>query len=377
MARAKSKVIDDFDDDPYAPIRNPELIGHEGAEQALLDAWNTGRLPHAWLITGPKGVGKATLAYRFARFVLAQGVDHDAGQDSLFADPEPTAGAMAIAPEHPAFLQVSRRAHPGLRVLERTLNEKTNTLRSEIIVDDVRDANKVFRITAQGGAWRVIIVDAADEMNSNSANALLKTLEEPPARALLLLVAHNPGRLLPTVRSRCRTLALKPLTEAQVAALVSNRFEDAEADAVTALARLADGSPGRAFELMAGGGPALYEEMIGLLRELPRTDIAELHKFADRICRRGNESAFNTLMALLGWWLSRMVRYSAMGVAVPEIIRGDSEVATELAARRSLDQWIEVWEKISRLAARADSIHLDRKQVLLNVFSILEQAART
>ena len=377
MARAGPVELDGIDDDPHAPCRNPDLLGHAAAEGVLLAAWKSGRLPHAWLISGPKGIGKATLAYRFARFVLAQGADADPNQDALFADLEPAADGLAIGRDQPAFLQVSRGAHPGLRVIEKTVNEKTKKLRSEIVVDDVRSAIKVFNVTAEDGAWRVTIVDAADEMNVNAANALLKTLEEPPARGLLLLVAHNPGRLLPTIRSRCRTLALKPLAEDQVAALIAARQAEAEPGAILALARLADGSPGRAFDLMESGGPALYEDLIGLLRELPRTDVAELHKFADRVCRRGNESAFETFIALLGWWLTRMVRHGALGDVVPEIIRGDAEVAAELVARRSLDQWIEVWDKISRLADRADSVYLDRKQVLLNVFSILEKAARS
>jgi len=376
MARAKAVELDEAELEPWAALRNPDLIGHEEAENVLLDAWHSNRLPHAWLITGPKGVGKATLAYRFARFVLAQSVDHEPDQDALFAEPESVAEGMAISPHHSTFLQISRRAHPGLRTIERTVDEKTKNLRSGIVVDDVRAATRVFNVTAQGGSWRVIVVDAADEMNANAANALLKTLEEPPARSLLILVAHNPGRLLPTIRSRCRTLALKPLAEDQVAALVTARHPEAEQGAVLALARLADGSPGRAFDLMESGGPALYEDLIGLLRELPRTDVGALHKLADRICRRGNEDAFDTFVALLGWWLNRMVRFAALGRNVPEIIDGDAEVAARLAARRGLDQWVEVWEKISRLAAQADGLHLDRKQVLLNVFSVLEKAAR-
>jgi DNA polymerase-3 subunit delta' len=378
MAAAKKSNQDEFEDDPFSPRRNTDLVGHAAAENILLDAWNSERLPHAWLITGPKGIGKATLAYRFARFVLAQSVDFDAGagQDALFADPEPVASGLAIAGDHPTYLQMSQAAHPGLRVIERSVDDKTKRLRGEIVVGDVRQAIKVFNVTAEGASWRVTIVDSADDMNVNAANALLKTLEEPPARGLLILIAHNPGRLLPTIRSRCRTLALKPLADQEVAAMIAARHPEAEQGAVQALANLADGSLGRAFDLMESGGPALYEDLVGMLKELPNSDVAELHKFADRICRRGNEGAFDTFISLLGWWLTRMIRHGAIGTAVPEIIQGDADVAAKLIARRSLEQWIEVWEKISRLAAQADSLYLDRKQVLFNVFSILEKAAR-
>ncbi len=375
MAARKPAPPEELDDE-FAPWRNGELAGHGEAERTLLGAWNSGRLPHAWLISGPKGIGKATLAYRFTRFVLSRGgPEFDASQETMFADPEAPQGLQVDA-NHPACLQIAQRAHPGLRVIEKSWDDKNKRLRGEIVVDDVRGAIRVFAMTAEADSWRVVIVDAADEMNVNAANALLKTLEEPPHNGLLLLISHNPGRLLPTIRSRCRTLALKPLEEDDVLSIIAARNPDAAPDALTTLVRLADGSPGRAFGLMEEGGPALYEDLIGMLRDLPDIDAAGLHKLADRLARRDAAEAYATFMSLLGWWLTRMVRHAAMGQRPPEIIAGDADLAAALTARRGLEHWIEVWEKISRLAARADSVYLDRKQVLLNVFSMLEKAAR-
>ncbi len=376
MAARKAIPTDELEDE-FAPWRNPDFSGHGPAERALLDAWNSGRMAHAWLITGPKGIGKATLAYRFARFVLSHGGDEsDASQDSLFGEPAPSEG-LDVGANHPVSLQIAQRAHPELRVIEKSWDDKNKRLRGEIVVDDVRDAIRVFAMTAEADAWRVVVVDAADEMNANAANALLKTLEEPPRNGLLLLISHNPGRLLPTIRSRCRTLALKPLEDDDVSQIIGARNPEIAPDALTALVRLADGSPGRAFGLMEEGGPALYEELIRMLSGLPNADVADLHKFADRLARRDAAEAYATFMSLLGWWLTRMVRYAALGQNVPEIVAGDADLAASLTTRHGLDHWIEVWEKISRLAARADSVYLDRKQVLLNVFSLLEKAART
>jgi len=357
--------------DPFDPWVNQSLSGHQAAENMFLDAWNSGRMPHAWLITGARGVGKATFAYRCARFVLAQ----TEAEDELFGAPPPPQ-SLEIPQDDPTFSLVARQSHPGLRSIRKSWDDKTKKIRNEIVVDDVRKAITIFNVTAGQGAWRIIVVDAVDEMNVNAANALLKTLEEPPQRSLLILVAHNPGRLLPTIRSRCRTLPLKPLSEEDVVSLLRDREPDAEASGLLSLARLADGSPGRALELLESGGHGIYEDLIGLLRPLPELDIAALHKFADRMARKDAADQSRAFMAMLDWWLVRMIRHAALGQQPVDIVAGDGQLSQNLAARRSLDQWIEVWEKITRLAARADSVYLDRKQVLLNVFSMLEKAAR-
>ncbi len=368
-----------------AARENPGLLGHEDAEQDLRQGFESGRLAHAWLISGPEGIGKATLAYRFARYVLAQGANEGGGDagtgPGLFGDsllPDETAGPLYLAPDHPVFQRVASGGHVDLISVERTINEKTGKLRTEIIVDDVRGVGQFFRLTAGEGGWRVAVIDCADEMNPNAANALLKVLEEPPERALLLLVSHNPGRLLPTIRSRCRKLALQPLGDETVASLIETYRSDLDPSDTTALARLADGSPGRALTLAAEGGLDLYREMTGLLETLPRLDVAALHAFGGKLGKAGSDDAFRTATGLLRWWLARLILAAAgsQSQAAGRFSPDEEALISRLGGAAGLDRWFEVWEKINRLLDKTDPINLNRKQVVLNVFLTLENAVR-
>ncbi len=356
-----------------APRENPDLVGHEDAERTLLGAWRSDRLPHAWLITGPKGIGKATLAFRFARFVLAQG--GEAG--GLFGGDAAAPETLHVDPAAPVFRRVAARGHADLVTLERGLDRDGRRLRGSIVIDDVRKAGAFLGLTAGEGGWRVIVVDAADELNINAANALLKLLEEPPPRALLLLVCHTPGRLPATIRSRCCRLALRPLPEATMATLLGRYAPGLAADDAAALARLGEGSIGRALRLAEIDGLAIYRDIVALLDKLPGGDVAALHRLADRLARPDAETAYCTATDLLVWWIARMVRGGAGAATAPdEVVPGEADCARRLIGLAGLDRWAEVWEKITRLTAKADAVNLDRKQVVLNAFHALETAAR-
>ncbi len=348
---------------------NPELFGHAAAEQAFLDAWTSGRLAHAWLICGPRGIGKAGLAYRIARFVLAGGSPPATG--GLFGDMPQTPPSLAIDPGHPVFRRVASGGHADFKVVERGwTDDKKTKLKTEITVDDVRDVGAFLSLTPAEGGWRVVIVDAADEMNRSSANAILKVLEEPPRRALMLLVSHSPGRLLPTIRSRCRRLALRPLAQPMVVDLLHRlRPELGEADA-QAIAGLAEGSIGKALGLEAEGGLELYREMVRLLSGLPRLDVAALHAFGDKVAR--GEEAFRTVCELFSWWLARAAAVAGMSGA-GEVVAGEASLQRRLVDAAGLARWVEVWEKTNHLFERADAVNLDKKQVVLNAFLALER----
>jgi DNA polymerase-3 subunit delta' len=390
---------DDYEDDeaaePAAPAEvpepraNPYLSGHEAAEASLIEAHAQGKLPHAIIIGGPRGIGKATLAFRLARYLLSQG--SDGGGGGLFAA---APSSLAIAAGDPVFSRVASGGHADLLTIERGINPnkwkkrdappdaeaRKRVLRDEIVVDDTREVANFLRLTAAEGGWRIVIVDSADDMNRNAANALLKILEEPPKSALLMLVSHNPGRLLPTIRSRCRKLPLKPLAESEVVRLIGRYRPDIAYDDGRALALLAQGSIGRALDLAGAGGLDLYRTLLKLLDRLPELDAAALHAFADKLARAEAEDTYRTITELLTQWLARMIRLAAHdgegGGEEGEIVRGERDGMRRLAARRPLDQWVEVWEKTVRLFAQADGLNLDRKQVVLGAFLALEGAAR-
>lgn len=352
-----------------APRANPRLLGQSAAESTLLAAHRSGRLPHAWLLAGPRGIGKATLAYRFARFLLAEGGQQGAGDAGLFGElPRSVATDLAMEPDHPVFRRVVAAGHPDLRAIERALDAKTGRRRQEILVKDVRAIGDFLHRTPGEGAWRIVIVDSADELNRSAANALLKALEEPPRQALLLLVSHQPGRLLPTIRSRCCRLELQPLDEPLVDQLLQGCAPDLPAAERQALGRLAGGSIGQALALKDAGGLALYGELTQLLGGLPRLDVPRVHALGDRLARDREGTAFRVTGELLTGWLDRMIRGAAEGRLPAEVAKGDAALMERLVARRSLAQWLTLWENLSRLFARSESVNLDRKQVVITAF---------
>jgi DNA polymerase-3 subunit delta' len=353
------------------PRHNPELLGHESAESTLLAAYNSGRLPHAWLIAGPQGVGKATLAFRFARFLFAQG---ESGMGGLFgADAAAKPQSLAVSPEHPAFRLVAGGGHPDLLVVERGYDFKRKKFRSEIVVDDTRAIGGFLHLTASQGGYRVVIVDTADDMNRNSANALLKVLEEPPKRAVLLLLSESPGRLLPTIRSRCRLIHVSKLPDQAVLAAISRYAPEVSAADVAALTALAEGSIGRALALAAGGGIEIQRGLYRLLGEIPAMDGESLHVFAEQMTR-GEGDGFRILSELLPNAVATMVRL-ALGRPDPTPSAERATLA-RLASRAPLAQWVEVWWKICHLFAAAEGIELVRKQTVLSAFWAVEEAAR-
>lgn len=364
------------------PRENADLLGHDSAESEIIDAWTSGRLHHAWLISGPKGIGKATLAYRFARFVLAGGGDTPADDGAaLFGAEEMPAAptTLAVDPEHPVFRRVAANGHGDLQVIERGMSDDGKRMQTVIPVEKIRSVGHTMSLTAGEGGWRVIIVDGAEEMNPNAANALLKVLEEPPPRALLLLVTHAPGRLLPTIRSRCCQLRLSSLEPALVDTLVAQHRPDLSAEDRQVLARLSDGSIGRALDLADSGGVALQRDLIAIMNSLPALDMKSAHKFADKIARRDADAAWRTAVDLASRSLADLVASSARGEDLATRGYGPAEAAS-LARLQSLarpDQWIDVWEKNAGLFAKADSANLDRKQVMLNALATMENVTRT
>ncbi len=346
--------------------RHPRLTtawrGHDLAERRLLEAWNSGRMPHGWLICGPRGIGKATLAYRLARFVLAGG----AGEPDMFGTPAaPT--TLALRDGHPIVQRIAASAHKDLIAIERLWDAKRGRAKSEIAVDQIRAIADLLHLTPGEGGWRVVIVDPADDLNQNSANALLKMLEEPPARTLMILIAHAPGVLLPTIRSRCRRLDLAPLEDTAVEALLAEQRSDLGAADAQALARLADGSIGRALDLADQGGLDLYRSVVDTIGSGP--DPEAVLALADRCSRP--DGSLDIVAELVRWWLQRIARAAARGASPIETVMGERAAGERLLGRLSPAQIVDAWEAIGQVIVRADALNLDRRQTVLDAFAAL------
>ena len=348
------------------PRLGPPLLGHEAAEAQMVEAARSGRLAHAWLIEGPRGIGKATLAFRFARFLLAGANGGEGG--GLFAEAAP---GLDVDPSSRAAQLVAAGSHPDLFAIERGYDEKTKRLRKVIIAEDAREIAEKMHLTPAEGGWRVAIVDAVDDLNSQAANGLLKILEEPPKRAVLLLVYHGAGRILPTIRSRCRRLLLKPLEAGVLDRLLSTHAPDLPAEERAPLARLARGSLGRALDLIDAGGLGLYRQVFQLA-SATAADAVQMQSFADKLARKGAEAAYLAAVDMHVDLLSRLARAAADPRPPAEVVPGEAAAIKRLAGRRSLDRWRELWENSRRLVQRSEAVNLDRKQVLLTLLLALD-----
>jgi len=354
------------------PRANPDLFGHEAAEAALRRLFAAGRLPHALLLSGPRGIGKATLGFRLARYVLAGGAG-DASSAGLFS--ETNDAGLAIPRDSGTFRRVASGGHADLLTVERAYDPRRRRLRGEIVVDDAREIAQFLRLTPAEGGWRVVVVDGADEMNRNAANAFLKILEEPPLRALLLLVAHSPGKLLPTIRSRCRRLALAPLAPDIVTRLLARYRPDLPEAETAALTALSAGSIGRALDLAAAGGVELYDAMLALLAREEGIDPARLHGFADRLARADAADAYRAVEELLARLLARLAVGAARAVTEPAPGR-DSIAIHRLGGRASPARWAELRDEIGQSFTRTDDLNLDKKQTILSAFFAIDAATR-
>lgn len=353
------------------PRETSDFVGHDDAEGALLDAVAGGRLPHAWLISGPEGTGKATLAYRFARYLLANPPGDSAADGGLFAaDDIPTdgVGSMHMDADDPIFRRVAASGHGDILTVERQVND-SGKLSQQIRIDDVRQAIDFAHMTSSEGGYKVIIVDGAELMNRASENAFLKILEEPPADTVILMVSHNPGRLLPTTRSRCRKLNLKPLPTEMVVSMLQHHMPETSAEDAAELARLSDGSIGRALRLASGGGLAIYRDTVNILGELPKPDIKKVQALATKLAKSGADDTYRCGIDLFRWWLSRIVLAASRGAEADRGLNAtEKDIASRAAATAILPIWLKRMDDAESLIRSADSLNLDRKQVVQSLF---------
>ena len=329
----------------WHPRRRTMLLGHADAETRLLQAYQSGKLHHAWLISGKRGIGKATLAYRFARFLLQVPDETVARSHS----------SLHVAAEAAAARQIAAGAHPDLLVIERALDTRNKRVKSEISVDDAREAQGFFARTAGSGGWRVAIVDSADDLNSESANALLKVIEEPPRRSLFLLVCHQPGRLLRTIRSRCIHLPLDPLDLATTMRVLESLPPEAlaaEEGTVRQAAELSQGSPGRALDLIGSKGAGAYAAFL----KLPRLSPGACTELGAVFAGRDAAEDYAVFCELLNGWIGAKARELALDGGGQALAAAHDDINSSLR--------------------QADALNLDRRQAVTDALMRLDEALK-
>lgn len=344
----RSAATEPNDSDRIEGFDHPrETFALEGQDTALARAaraLRSGRPPSAWLITGAPGTGKATLAYRIARYLLAHGATGVGSED------------LSVPPDDLSARQVVAQSHPGLLVLKRAVNPKTGKLMTVLSVDEIRRLADFFGMTSGAGGWRVAIVDTADDMNDNAANALLKMLEEPPANAMLLLLSNTPGRLLPTIRSRCQRLELRPLPETVLEKLLAKYLPETSLAERSSLVRLSGGSIGAALTLAMGQGADLAREADMLIEQARDPDLLALLILGEKLSRA--QDGLEQFGQFLTETLSDRIRVKAHG------------------GTGGLERWVQLLGRIEQDFGRAAGLHLEPRQTILSAVRDLSRTAR-
>lgn len=352
------------------PRETVRLMGQTAAEAEFLDAFRRGRLHHGWLITGPKGTGKATLAWKLARFLLATPED-DGG---MFAPSPPE--TLDIPSDHPIRRRLQALSESRLFLLRRGPNDKETALSQFITVDEVRKLKSFFTMSAADGGRRVAIVDAVDEMNTAAANALLKLLEEPPAGATFLLISHQPYRLLPTIRSRCRELRLHPLAVSDLADALTQAGADILPEDRQALAELAGGSVGEAFRLTNADGLQTYGGLVSLLASLPRLDRPRALALAESAAGRAGAERFDLIITMIDLFLARLARAGTLGQCPPEAAPGEAALIARLSPDPDMARrWADLAQSLTLRARKAKAVNLDPAALLLDILLRIDETA--
>jgi DNA polymerase-3 subunit delta' len=325
-----------------SPKSNANLAGHAKQVAALVDILNSGKMPQSWLFSGPKGIGKATLAYRFARAILAH-----AGNKI---------NELYVSPDSPVFSKIVAGSHSDLLVIE----PAGDSASGEIKVDDIRKINDFVRLTASETKYRIVIIDSADDMNTNAANALLKLLEEPPYNVIFLLVSHTPGRLLPTIKSRCRNLRMSALEAHDVADILKHTLPDLSPSEAAQLITLAGGSVGIAVDLYYNDGIKIYNAIMQIFSTLPKISSVNVQNLSSIVTKKEDSAAWKTMCFLLDSLLIRVIK--GPGSA------NEQQVAAKLFAKMPQENLLQIWEKLGALIADTDRINLDKKAVIVSIF---------
>ncbi|MCM2344833.1 MAG: DNA polymerase III subunit delta', partial [Alphaproteobacteria bacterium] len=329
-------MFDDFDDDladEGASLTSPaggdgllpprlmsQCLGHQDVENQLLELINAKHLPHALIFAGPEGIGKSTMAFRLARYLLKHGIpSEEESGGGLFGEALPPAKAESLATDmnDQVCRMIAAAGHPDLLTVEREFDEKKNRFKGSVGIDPVRRIAPFMRMTASFNGWRIAIIDDADTMTNEAQNAILKILEEPPPQALLILVCHRPGMMIPTIRSRCRLMHFQPLPLTEFSGLLKQQEPGLRGDDLATLYAITGGSVGQGMRLLEEGGLEITYKVSALLTQWPEWDWPQIHGLADNLSKPGQEDSYQSFVEVFTWATESLVRARARQQALP------------------------------------------------------------
>lgn len=385
-------MFDDFDDNDLAdesskaaptpagglqpPRQMPETFGHNDVEAQVLELINAKHLPHALIFAGAEGIGKSTFAFRLARYLLKHGQTEESSGGGLFGEPLPVAKAetLNVDMNDQVARMISASGHPDLLMVEREFDEKKNRFKGSVGIEAVRRIAPFMHMTASFNGWRIAIVDDADTMTSEAQNAILKILEEPPPQALLILICHRPGMMIPTIRSRCRVVQFQPLT-LDVFSNLLRRLEPGLRDSdLATLYAITGGSAGQGLRLIEEGGLEVIYKVSGMLGQWPEWDWPQIHGLADNLSKPGQEDSYQSFVDVFMWSVEALVRARARGSPLPSPV--DSVQMVQMANHYTLDEWLDIYERLKAHFATAGYANLDKRQAIMGAFSIFDEARK-
>ena len=342
------------------PRENLNFKSNINYEKTFIDSYHSNSFHHAWLISGPKGIGKSTLAYRFARFILSQ--KNDQNNHKLFPDNNSNKESLDLTPDNLIYKKIVSNSHSDLMIIE-PLKDQSGKSKKSISISEIRKIKPFLNTTSITGSWKVIIIDSMDELTINAENALLKSLEEPPRKTLIILIATNSSQLLPTTISRCRNLPIFPLSKDMLSTLINIYLPDLDSDDNRILSSISEGSIGKALNLYENNGIEIFKELVNLYSNLPSIDINKVNKISEAWSK---ENLFKIVIELLCWWISRIIKYISLNdfSEYDETVSNDRNVSENIARLINLEELLNILENIDDKYNKANILNLDRRNII-------------
>ena len=344
------------------PRKTVNLFGHQKAQTEILNALKSKKIHHAWLVCGPKGIGKATLAWKMARTLLTM------ASSAVNSDGINSITNLNVAIDNPIYKKTLALTEPKLHLLRRNWDPKTEKFRQSITIEDIRALKGFFHLSSTDDGRRIVIIDSADDLQPAGANALLKILEEPPVKTTILIISHNPSRLLPTIKSRCRMLNLKPLDSKDLqkgidqALGTNNKINNN-------ISELANGSIGNAMHLLNNRGLEIYESLCKLFNSLPNLDRPKAIELASELTKKKSDQNFEILISMLNVFINRLALTGAGASPQVEIMQSEFDILNKLSPNLSSAKiWSEFGQNILNDAIKAKNVNLEPSSVILDSF---------